>query len=235
MQACAFNWLDHSRRGIADSVAASIVVSQATNPDFLYGDCAENLAAPRYADLATVVSGYDFSMRSATLMLCALLMFAAPASIGEGQSTSQTRIPQCGKLSPGQRWISWGQYGLKFQCPKRGVKIIGGKPDVDYVKFVIRPVSGNAALVVWFGGMAFDPQPRGKQVVGSITFKQSKLIGFNGTEIGLDSRGQKPDMTVWRHFGVRTEGAEYDKASDRDAALFDRIIETACLGPYPNT
>src|SRR5258708_38245796 len=106
-------------------------------------------------------------MRSVTPPLWGLLMFAALASVGEGQSTSETRIPQCGKLSPGQRWISWGQYGLKFQCPKRGVKILGGKPDVDYVKFVIRPVQGNAALVLWFGGMAFDPQPRGEQVKGS--------------------------------------------------------------------
>ena len=173
-------------------------------------------------------------MRSATPLLCALLMFVAPASLGEGQSTPETRIPQCGKLSPGKKWISWGQYGLKFQCPKRGVKILGGKPDVDYVKFIIKPVHGNAALVLWFGGMAFNPQPRGAQVHDSVTFRQSKVVTSNGTEIGLDSRGQKPDMTVWRHFGVQAEGAEYSSASDRAAALFDSIIETACLVPYPN-
>ena len=159
-------------------------------------------------------------------------MFAAPASIAEGAIYLETRIAQCGKLSPGQRWISWGQYGLKFQCPKRGVKILGGKPDVDYVKFVIRPVQGNAALVLWFGGMAFNPQPEAEQVKGSVTFRQAKVVASNGTEIGLDSRGQKTDTTLWRHFGVWAEGAEYDNASSHDAALFDGVIETACLVPY---
>ena len=161
-------------------------------------------------------------------------MFVAPAAIGQGQPTAQTRIPQCGKLSPGQKWISWGRYGLKFQVPTRGVKILGGKPDVDYVKFVIRPVRGDAALVLWFGGMAFNPEPRGEQVKRSVTFSQAKVVTSDGTEIGLDSRGKNPDTTAWRHFGVRAEGAEYDNASDRDAALFDKAIETACLVPYPD-
>jgi hypothetical protein len=136
-------------------------------------------------------------------------------------------------LSTGQKWISWGRYGLKFQAPKHGVKILGGKPDVDYVKFVIRPVQGNAALVLWFGGMAFSPQPKGEQVTRSVTFRQAKVIESDGTEIGLDSRGQNPDTTAWRRFGVRAEGAEYDNASERYAALFDNIIDTACLAPYP--
>jgi hypothetical protein len=72
--------------------------------------------------------------------------------------------------------------------------------------------------------MAFNPQPRGTQVGGFVTFRQSKVVTSNGTEIGLDSRGQKPDMTTWRHFGVQAEGAEYSSASDRAAALFDSII-----------
>src|SRR5256885_17049538 len=100
-------------------------------------------------------------MRQSRKIFCLLLMFVAPPCIGQGHLTAQTRIPQCAKLSPGHRWISWGQYGLKFQVPKRAVKILGGKPDVDYVKFVIKPVHGDAALVVWFGGMAFDSKPKG--------------------------------------------------------------------------
>jgi hypothetical protein len=175
------------------------------------------------------------AMRSATPLLCALLMFSASASVTEGQSTPETRIPQCGKLLRGQKWISWGKYGLKFPCPKRGVKILGGKPDVDYVKFVIRLVDGNAALALWFGGMAFDPQPSAEQVKDSVTFRQAKVVASDGTEIGLDSRGQKPDRTLWRHFGVRAEGAEYNNASHQEAALFDSIIDTACLVPYPDT
>jgi hypothetical protein len=161
-------------------------------------------------------------------------MFATTASIGQEQPTAQMRLPQCGKLSAGQRWISWGRYGLKFQAPKRGVKILGGKPDVDYVKFLIRPVQGDAVLVLWFGGMAFSPQPKGEQVQHSVTSSQATVIASDGTEIGLDSRGQNPDTTAWRHFGVRTEGAEYDHAPERDAALFNNIIETACLAPYPD-
>ncbi len=52
-------------------------------------------------------------------------------------------------------------------------------------------------------------------------------------EIGMDSRGKNPDTTTWRHFGVLSEGAEYDHTSDRDTVLFDKIINTACLVPYP--
>lgn len=177
---------------------------------------------------------YDLSMRSATPVIFVLLMFLAPESIAQGQLTAPTRVPQCGKLLLGQRWISWGKYGLRFQAPKHGLKILGGKPDVDYVKFVIKPVDVEAALVLWFGGMAFNPEPRGEQVRRSATFRQAKVVVHDGTEVGLDSRGQYPDATTWRHFGVGSEGAEYDNASDRDAALFDKVIETACFTRYPD-
>jgi hypothetical protein len=59
-------------------------------------------------------------------------------------------------------------------------------------------------------------------------------VASDGTERGLDSRGEYNDTTLWRHFGVGAEGAEYYHASKRDAGFFDNIIETACLVPYPS-
>jgi len=62
-----------------------------------------------------------------------------------------------------------------------------------------------------------------------VTFVQAKIVVLDLGEGGLDSRGQYPDKTTWRHFGAGSEGAEYDNASIKEAALFDKVIETACL------
>lgn len=60
---------------------------------------------------------------------------------------------------------------------------------------------------------------------------QMKLVNSDGMDVGVDSRGRKQDGTVWRHFAVGLEGAEYDKLSGTEAELFDQIIESACLVP----
>ena len=74
--------------------------------------------------------GATFSFLLSVLMC--LLSPALPQEI-----VSNARIPACVDAAKGQRLIGWGKYGLFFAVPKRGVKILGGKPDVDYVKFVI--------------------------------------------------------------------------------------------------
>lgn len=116
------------------------------------------------------------------------------------------RLPPCQAPPKGQKLIGWGKQGLFFSVPMRGVKILGGKPDVDYVKFIIKPNRHESALVLWFGGMAFDPRPPGEIVRTSEGFIQTKLLSPDGAEIGLDSRGKKHDMSRWRWFGIWSEG-----------------------------
>jgi len=173
-------------------------------------------------------------LQSTSSVLAVLLMFFASVATGQEGSVAGTRIPACGKPVKGQSLIGWGKYGLFFSVPKRGVKISGGKPDVDYVKFVIKATNHEAALALWFGGMAFHPDPPGETRRSSASFTQTKLLNMDGTEIGLDSRGRKRDTSIWRWFGVWAEGAEYENASAEDAALFDKIIDSACLIPNPN-
>ena len=102
------------------------------------------------------------------------------------------------------------------------------------MKFIIKPEKHDAALVLWFGGMAFHPDPPGETIRTSASLAQTKLLSLDGHEIGLDSKGKKHDRSSWRWFGVFAEGGEYENASPEDAVLFDRILDSGCLIPYPN-
>ena len=82
--------------------------------------------------------------------------------------------------------------------------------------------------------MAFHPDPPGDLMSTSSSVKQTTLLDTKGNEIGLDSKGIKSDQSHWRWFGVLSEGGEYKNAPPEDAALFDRILESACLSPYPS-
>ena len=170
-------------------------------------------------------------LRAASFVFTMMLMFIASVAVAQDVPPVSSRIAACGKASKGWRLVGWGKHGLFFSVPKHGVKILGGKPDVDYVKFVIERTSHGAVLALWFGGMAFHPDPPGETLLSSASLTQTKLLDMEGTEIGLDSRGRKRDQSSWRWFGVLTEGAVYKDASAEDAALFDQIIDSACLIP----
>jgi hypothetical protein len=105
--------------------------------------------------------------------------------------------------------------------------------DVDYVKFVIKPNKHKSVLVLWFGYAAFSPHPPSGIIRASATFNQTKLLGPDGIEIGLDSRGKKHNGTTWRWFRVVGQGGEYEDAFTEEAALFDQIVNSACIIPYP--
>jgi len=62
---------------------------------------------------------------------------------------------------------------------------------------------------------------------------QTTLGNSDGHEIGLDSIGKKLNQSRWRWFGIFTEGGEYENASLEDAVLLNRILDSACLMPYP--
>jgi hypothetical protein len=81
--------------------------------------------------------------------------------------------------------------------------------------------------------MAFHPDPPGEMTRSSDSLTQRKVLNPDGDEIGLDSKGTKRDKGGWRWFGVWAEGGEYENAPPEDAALFDRILDSACLIPYP--
>lgn len=111
---------------------------------------------------------------------------------------------------------------------------MGGKPDVDYVRFVIKPNKSKATLALWFGPMALSREPDKDIVKTSDYFSQTNLLDLDGAPIGLDTLGQKRDRTRWRHFTIPGKGgAVYTEVLISDSALFDTIIESACLVPFP--
>ena len=91
-----------------------------------------------------------------------------------------------------------GQIWSQVAVSKAGPEGSWSKAGCRLREVRIRPVEGNAVLVFWFGGMAFDLQPSGEQVKNSVTLRQAKLVASDGSQIGLDSRGQNPDKTFWR-------------------------------------
>jgi hypothetical protein len=181
--------------------------------------------------------GASCSFSAMKVILSMIVLFIASAGAPQHiDADTQTRaVPNCGATQKDHKLVGWGKYGVFYSVPKRGMKI-GGKPDVDYLRLVIKPDSRNVFLVLWFGSHAFNPEPRKEILQASTGVTKLELTDSGGMELGVDMRGQKQDGTLWRHFGVFAsglEGAEYENLSPADAAVFDQIIESACVVPYP--
>jgi len=149
-------------------------------------------------------------------------------------------LPSCGKPQHGFERIGWGQYGLQFDMPQRGARLFRGRVDTDYVVHTVKAKQGNDRVEFWFGPYAMDSTPNDEQFVESETFAIRNVImppglvpGSEGGVIGSDTRGRLPNGTMWRQMATVGEGARYRGVSPEDAALFDRIINSACWIPYP--
>lgn len=146
---------------------------------------------------------------------------------------SYATAPNCESSRPDDKRIGWGKYGLQFDVPNANAEIRGGKPDVDYVRYVIKRKGGKGFLELWFGGHAMDVDPEDDLVVNSVSVQQRPIISSEGQLVGLDSSGRLQDGTAWRQIFVSGKGARYSKASDEDATFFNQVIDSFCLIPYP--
>lgn len=93
-------------------------------------------------------------------------------------------VPTCFKPQRNQKQIGWGKYGLRFSVPRKGMKISGGKPDVDYVRYLIRADKGAGQLELWFGPYAMSFDPRDDQFLGSSRFSQKRIVSSEGSLFG---------------------------------------------------
>lgn len=139
----------------------------------------------------------------------------------------------CGHVPAGQRQIPSGKYGLHFFVTKREFQVLGGKPDTDYVKYVIKPKKDQSWLELWFGPYAMPSEPEEDQFVQSTDFSQRNVTLPDGA-VGIDTSGHLRDGTNWRQMGMLGSGARYTNAPAADAGLFDAIINSACFTPYPS-
>jgi hypothetical protein len=91
------------------------------------------------------------------------------------------------------------------------------------------------------GPYAMESVPADERFVESEVFATRNVVmppgvirGNEGGRIGLDTVGHVPDGKMWRQMAVLGEGgARYQDISPENAALFDQIINSACLIPYP--
>lgn len=142
--------------------------------------------------------------------------------------------PDCSRTFRKRRRIGWGKYGLSFAVPRKGLNISGGKPDVDYVTYLIQPGNSQAKLELWFGAYAIGLEPSDEQFVNSASFSQRHILSSKGELLGVDSRGQLRDGQIWRHAVVVAQGgAEYQTSNQEDAAELDGIINAMCWIPQP--
>lgn len=147
-------------------------------------------------------------------------------------SNNDLVVPKCTSPPLGQKQIGWGKYGLHFAVPEKDVEIRGGEPDVDYVRYVIKPAAGKSYLELWFGSMAISTEPDDKLFVESADFSQRNLTSFDGRVIGKDSRGHLQNGASWRQTAASGSGAIYGDASAEEAHLFDQIINSICTTSY---
>jgi hypothetical protein len=142
-------------------------------------------------------------------------------------------VHACGKTGPKQKQIGGGKYGLQFEVPTHAVKILGGKPDVDYVRYVIKPKSGEAILELWFGPYAINTDPDDDMFINSAKFGQRNIVTPDGGVVGKDSWGELAGGAIWRQTAVVAEGGSvYRSASPQVADLFNQLVDSICEVPY---
>jgi hypothetical protein len=158
---------------------------------------------------------------------------ASTSHAGSKKSTEAMVVPVCSEHDSHLRRIAWGKFGPQFDVPMQEVEVLGGEPDVDYVRYVIKPKTGDGHLELWFGPMAMSPDPEKELLENSVDTQKRKIVTAKRKQIGTDSSGKLRTGEVWRHVFLTIngmEGAEY-KASTKNSLLFDRIIDSICYVP----
>lgn len=142
-------------------------------------------------------------------------------------------LPICEQPGPHLRRIGWGKAGLQFDVPERDVKVLGGEPDVDYVRYLIKPKTGPGYLELWFGPTAFNPDPDKELLINSVSSLKRNVVSTSGEHIGIDSSGKLQTGEVWRHTFIMIHGMEGARfrAGQENASLFNQIINSVCYVP----
>lgn len=189
---------------------------------------------PRFVAIAVVLVSPLFThgtfSQTVTVKPGAELQRAIPAP-----TISDWLIPICVKPGRGFKRIGWGKYGIQYPIPPHAVKIKGGKWDVDYVVYFIIPKKNSSFMRIWFGVNMYKPDPDHDLIIASPDFLQRNIRSVSDNFFGVDTWGHLRTGAKWRHTSIAESIAEYRDASQEDAALFDRIINSMCYVPYPRS
>jgi hypothetical protein len=161
----------------------------------------------------------------------------SPLQITLEPATDNLVAPVCGKLARRHKRIGWAKYGLHFDVAERTVEILGGKPDVDYAHYVIKPRKSESSVELWFGAYAIDTVPDDDEFIHSNQFAERTVVDAAGGWLGMDSWGRKGDggtWLTWRHMAILGQGgAIYENVPAEQASLLDHIVNSLCEVPYP--
>ena len=142
------------------------------------------------------------------------------------------RLSACVTTPSTHRLVGWGRYGLHFMVPKKTVELKGGKPDIDYVTYIVKPIKDDSSLELWFGPISLSPGPDRESAKKLTSFTRTEIIDDRGEVVGVDYSGSRDDGRRWRKFVVGSEGSLYRDVPAASADLFDSIINSACEVPY---
>jgi hypothetical protein len=167
------------------------------------------LTKEKYEPLAVVITGKPF-----------------PGKFVMQASSNDFVLHPCGAVPAGER--GFGGLELRFAARTKGVEVLGGKPDADYVKWVLRPKSTAASVELWFGIYAMSLRPPEEQLIGAESFSMRNVVLENAAAVGIDAVGTAGGGR-WRQFSsIGAGGARYKDATNEEAKLFDAVIDSAC-------
>ena len=99
---------------------------------------------------------------------------ASKSHVVPKKSTESMLVPVCSEPDSHLRRIGWGKFGPQFDVPMQEVEVLGGEPDVDYVRYVIKPKTGDGYLEFWFGPTAMSPDPDKELLENSVGTQKRK-------------------------------------------------------------
>jgi hypothetical protein len=176
------------------------------------------------------VANFQFKMWIVQPNVCELHFILEPET-----EAATFFVPACKDPASGTRRIPGGKYGVQFDVPKKDLIVSGGKMDVDYRRFLIKPKTGSSYLELWFGPYAFSDDPGDDLLLDSVSFTEKRVSVVSGKGWGNDFTGELGNGEHWRHTYVGPgDGARY-KASLADVPLFDKVVNSACMPAYPGT
>ncbi len=144
-------------------------------------------------------------------------------------------VSTCKDLPPGTRRVgarAGDRYMLQFAVPEAKVRIQEGVTDAPPLiyGFDIRPQGGESLLTISYG-----PPSKGAVDAARGAFSRVEkrvVVDDAGHSVGEDdlrylNMGARSRSVLFRGWVT----AQYRSLSDQDAALFDQIINSACLLP----
>jgi hypothetical protein len=153
-------------------------------------------------------------------------------------------VSVCKESAPEMRRIG-ERYGVQFDVPAEDFVFHEGTSDTPPVVhgFVLRPKSSKSLLDVsygpgpYFDNPYFDNMPIDSARVFSKHVEKRTILNDKGHPVGEDNWGYLSSAKRWRQvrFWRGDAAAKYGFVDEKEAELFDRVINSACLLPSPGS